>query len=147
LEHPPINEEKIESELKGNTLRVYWMLLRSSSGIVGVREVQRSLGFSSPALAAYHLEKLKELGLVRKDDSEYRLVREVRVGVLKQFTKIGAFMLPRYILYAAMFTTLLVYYVSQFGHVGFYSVFALIFGVLATAIFWYETIRAWHQKP
>jgi len=147
LEHPSINEEKIESELKGNTLRVYWVLLKSSSGIVGVREVQRSLGFSSPALAAYHLEKLKELGLVRKDNSEYRLVREVRVGVLKQFTKIGAFMLPRYIFYAAMFTTLLLYYISQFGPVGFYSVFALIFGVLATAIFWYETIRAWKQKP
>jgi len=147
LEHPSINEEKIESELKGNTLRVYWVLLRSSSGIVGVREVQRSLGFSSPALAAYHLEKLKELGLVRKDNSEYRLAREVRVGVLKQFTKIGAFMLPRYIFYAAMFTTLLLYYISQFGPVGFYSVFALIFGVLATAIFWYETIRAWKQKP
>jgi len=147
LEHPSINEEKIESELKGNTLRVYWVLLKSSSGIVGVREVQRSLGFSSPALAAYHLEKLKELGLVRKDNSEYRLVREVRVGVLKQFTKIGAFMLPRYIFYAAMFTTLLIYYILQFGQVGFYSVFALIFGVLATAIFWYETIRAWRQKP
>ena len=147
MEHPSINEEKIESELKGNTLRVYWVLLRSSSGIVGVREVQRSLGFSSPALAAYHLEKLKELGLVRKDNSEYRLAREVRVGVLKQFTKIGAFMLPRYIFYAAMFTTLLLYYISQFGPVGFYSVFALIFGALATAIFWYETIRAWRQKP
>jgi len=147
LEHPSINEEKIESELKGNTLRVYWVLLKSSSGIVGVREVQRSLGFSSPALAAYHLEKLKELGLVRKDNSEYRLAREVRVGVLKQFTKIGAFMLPRYIFYAAMFTTLLIYYILQFGQVGFYSVFALIFGVLATAIFWYETIRAWRQKP
>jgi len=88
LEPSSIDEEKIESELKGNTLRVYWMLLRSSNGLVGVREVQRSLGFSSPALAAYHLEKLKELGLVRKDDGEYRLVREVKVGVLKQFTKI-----------------------------------------------------------
>jgi predicted DNA-binding transcriptional regulator len=147
LEPSRIDEEKIESELKGNTLRVYWMLLRSSNGLVGVREVQRSLGFSSPALAAYHLEKLKELGLVRKDNGEYRLVREVKVGVLKQFTKIGAFMLPRYILYAAMFTTLLIYYISQFGRLSFYSVFALIFGVLATAIFWYETIRAWRQRP
>ena len=53
-------EEKIESELKGNTLRVYWMLLQSQSAGVGVREVQRQLGFSSPALASYHLNKLAE---------------------------------------------------------------------------------------
>ena len=62
-----LNDEKVASELKGNTLRVYWQLLRSSRGAVGVREVQRSLGFSSPALAAYHLNKLEELGLVRKN--------------------------------------------------------------------------------
>jgi hypothetical protein len=30
-------EEKIESKLKGNTLRVYWMLLQSQSATKGVR--------------------------------------------------------------------------------------------------------------
>ena len=142
-----LNDEKVASELKGNTLRVYWQLLRSSRGAVGVREVQRSLGFSSPALAAYHLNKLEELGLVRKRHGDYRLIREVKVGVLKQFMKIGTFMLPRYVLYATMFTTLLVFYVSQLRDFNFYSVFALIFGVLGTGILWYETLRVWRQKP
>jgi len=142
-----LDDEEIASKLKGNTLRVYWALLRSKNGIIGVREVQRSLKFSSPALASYHLNKLEELGLVRKEDGDYHLIREVKVGVLKQFTKIGSFMLPRYTFYATMLTTLLVYYLSQFREVNFYSIFALIFGSLATAIMWYETIRTWLEKP
>jgi hypothetical protein len=144
---PQVDEDKIASELKGNTFRVYWHLLRSSSGVVGVRETQRSLGFSSPALAVYHLEKLAELGLVEKVRGEYHLVRVVNVGALRQFVKLGAFVLPRYILYATMFTTLLLFYVSQLRQVNFHSVFALIFGILGTAVLWYETIRAWRQKP
>lgn len=142
-----MNEEKVESELKGNTLRVYWTLLRSENGVVGVREVQRTLSFSSPNLALYHLRKLENLGLVREERGEYRLIREVRVGVLKQFTRMGTLMVPRYTLYATMFTTLLIYFVLQLQEVNFYSVFALIFGVLATTIMWYETIRIWRQKP
>jgi len=55
--------------------------------------------------------------------------------------------LPRYMLYAAMLTTLLLFYLTQFREVNFYSVFALILGLLATGIFWYETLRVWRQKP
>ena len=102
-----MSEEKIESVLKGNTLRVYWFLLRSPNGVVGARETQRALKFSSPALAVYHLDKLDELGLAEKTNGEYRLVKAVNVGVLKQFVRFGAFMLPRHFLYATMFTTLL----------------------------------------
>jgi hypothetical protein len=142
-----MSEEKIESALKGNTLRVYWFLLRSPNGVVGARETQRALKFSSPALAVYHLEKLDELGLAEKTNGEYRLVKAVNVGVLKQFVRFGAFMLPRHFLYATMFTTLLIFYLTQFKNVGFYSTFALVLGILATAVMWYETFRAWRQKP
>jgi DNA-binding transcriptional ArsR family regulator len=142
-----MENDKIESELKGNTLRVYWMLLKSQTGTTGVREVQRSLGFSSPALASYHLTKLEELGLVEKTNGEYHLKKEVRVGALKQFTKLGSFMLPRYSFYAALLTTLLVFYLTQIREVNFYSLFGLLFGLLSTGILWYETIRVWRQKP
>jgi hypothetical protein len=142
-----MSEEKIESVLKGNTLRVYWFLLQSSNGVVGARETQRALKFSSPALAVYHLDKLTELGLAEKTYGEYRLVKAVNVGVLKQFVRFGAFMLPRYLLYATMFTTLLIFYLTQFKQVNFYSTFALVLGLLATGIMWYETLKAWRQKP
>jgi DNA-binding transcriptional ArsR family regulator len=142
-----MEDDKIESELKGNTLRVYWTILKSHEGTIGVRELQRTLKFSSPALAAYHLTKLEELGLVEKTDGEYRLKKEIRIGTLKQFTKFGSFMMPRYSFYAALLTTLLVFYLTQFREINFYSVFGLILGALSTAILWYETLRVWRQKP
>ncbi len=146
-EDAAVDEEKIATELKGNTLRVYWQLLKSPNGVAKVRETQKMLDFSSPALAVYHLDKLVELGLVQKIRGEYRLVRVVNVGVLRQFVRFGTFILPRYTLYATLFTTLLLFYASQFRQVNFYSVFALIFGILGTGILWYETVRAWRQKP
>ena len=142
-----IDEEIISTQLKGNTLRVYWALLNSKDGFMGVRQLQRKLGFSSPALASYHLNKLEELGLVVKERGDYRLVREVKVGVLKQFIKIGTFLLPRYVLYATMFTILLIFFLSRLEELNFYSTFALMLGILSTAILWYETIRIWMQKP
>ena len=142
-----MEDDKIESELKGNTLRVYWALLKSQTGTIGVRELQRTLKFSSPALASYHLTKLEELGLVEKTNGEYHLRREIRVGALKQFAKFGSFMMPRYSFYAALLTTLLAFYLTQFREINFYSVFGLVLGVLSTGILWYETLRVWRQKP
>ena len=141
------DDEKIASELKGNTLRAYWALMNAKDGVLGVRELQRRLGFSSPALASYHLNKLVDMKLVAKERGDYRLVREVKVGVLKQFIKLGTFLLPRYVLYATMFTTLLIYLLVNLREFTFYSVFALVLGLLGTVIFWYETVRVWRQKP
>lgn len=142
-----LDDEKIGSEMKGNTLRVYWALLNSKDGVMGVRQLQRQLGFSSPTLAAYHLNKLENLELVVKERGDYRLVREVKVGVLKQFIKLGTFLLPRYIFYATFFTMLLIFLLTQLKEISFYSVFALTLGILSTVILWYETIRVWMQKP
>lgn len=142
-----MKQDNITSKLKGNTLRVYWYLLQVSHTTVGPREIQRRLGFSSPALAMYHLEKLMEMGLIQRVRGEYQLTKVVNVGILKQFVKLGTIMLPRYSLYATMFTTLLVFYLTQFKDINFYSVFALIFGILATGILWYETLKALPQKP
>ena len=64
------DEEIIESELKGKTLLVYMYILKSSDPTVGVREVQRALGFSSPSVSSYHLNKLHELGLVDSERGE-----------------------------------------------------------------------------
>jgi predicted transcriptional regulator len=94
-------KENVESRLKGNTLRVYVYVLKK--GRVGVREVQRSLGFSNPSLAQYHLNKLKELGLVREDGGEYEVVSEVRVEVLRDFLRFGTLLVPRFVMYAVIF--------------------------------------------
>ena len=139
--------EKVASELKGNTLRVYWYVMNANKQTVGVREVQRALNFSSPTLALYHLDKLKDLGLVSKDSGEYRLIKEVKVDVLKQFLRLGRVFVPRFALYAALFTVLFVYYVLIIPDLNLFTFFGIIFGGLGSAIFWFETWKAWKQQP
>lgn len=140
-------KESMAAELKGNTLRVYWYLVQCQGNCAGPRQIQRELGFKSPALAVYHLDKLLDLGLVRKDMGEYQITEIIDVGVLKQFMKVGNFMIPRYITYATMISVLFVFFLTQFRDLNFYSLFALIFGSLSTGIFWYETVRVWQSKP
>ena len=142
-----MDDKRVASVLKGNTLRAYWCLLESSKDSMGPREVQRKLVFSSPALAVYHLDKLIELGLAEKVSGEYHLTRIIEVGILKQFVKFKGFIVPRNVLYATMLTTLFVFYLSQFREVNFYSIFGLIFGLLGSSILWFETIRVWRSKP
>ena len=139
--------EKIASELKGNTLRVYWYVMNANKQTVGVREVQRALEFSSPTLALYHLDKLKDLGLVSKDSGEYRLIKEVKVDVLKQFLKLGRVFVPRFALYATLFSALFVYYVLILPDLSLFTLFGLVFGGLGSGIFWFETWKAWKQQP
>ncbi len=142
------DEEIIESELKGKTLLVYMHILKSKKSSVGVREIQRTLGFSSPSVSSYHLNKLKDLGLVESIRGEYILVREVRVGVLKQFVSVGGVMLPRYLFYAVLVTTMLATFLLQnpFRATEQY-ITTVIFGLVPLVILWYETFRLWRDKP
>jgi hypothetical protein len=139
----------LESELKGKTLLVYWYLLQQPTHTVGVREVQRSLDFSSPSIAVHHLQKLENLGLIeKKGTGEYVLEEEVKVGILRFFTRMGSFLVPRYLFYSVLFTTMLATYliVSFIARVP-PSFYALTFGVIALIIFWIETIRLWRARP
>jgi hypothetical protein len=142
-----MSDQKVANELKGNTLRVYWNLLNSSVEFIGPRQVQRELGFSSPSLAVYHLDKLLDLGLVEKKSGEYKIKEIVDVGVLKQFMKWKGVIIPRHVTYATLISTLFIFFLTQLRSINFYSLFALIFGSLSTAIFWYESIRVWQSRP
>ena len=135
--------------LQGNTLRVYWAMLQDSKGSAGPRDIQRKLGFSSPNLAVYHLDKLVELGLAEKTLGEYILLDKDRVNVrvFKNFMKIGNYILPRQILYASMWSTLFVFLIVTFKDFNYYSLFALILGLLGLIIFWLEAFRSWTLRP
>jgi predicted DNA-binding transcriptional regulator len=139
----------LESELKGKTLLVYWYLLERSTRSVGVREVQRALKFSSPSIAVHHLQKLQDLGLVEKRGTgEYVLVEEVKVGILRLFTRMGRFMVPRYLFYSVLFTSMLATYLilASIGQTT-PSFYVVTFGLLASLIFWVETVRLWRARP
>lgn len=109
--------------------------------------MQRALSFSSPTLALYHLDKLKDLGLVSKDSGEYKLIKEVKVDILKQFMKVGGHFFPRFFLYAVLFTALTAYYVLNLTTVDFFAFFGLLFGGLGSTIFWFEAVKTWRQRP
>ena len=136
-----------ESAIHGTTLRVYWHLFKTSEP-VGVRETQRALSMSSPSTALYHLEKLRELGVVEKDEiGRYHLKEQVPVGTLKMFMKIGHVILPRYLFYAVFLTTaLFVYAVVSALQTGMVEPAVLAFGITGAGVSWYESARLWKER-
>ena len=134
-----------DSELRGRTLRAYLFILKNPKP-VGVRELQRSLGLSSPSVAYHHLDKLTRLGLIEKSQyGEYMIVKNVNVNVLQAFTQVGRLLIPRFIFYGVFFTTLLLGYVLIFQqNVNF---FAIAFGIFALIFAWYEAYRTWKRRP
>jgi hypothetical protein len=142
------DEEIIESELKGKTLLVYMHMLKQPNEPMGVREIQRELGFSSPSVSSYHLNKLQELGLVENEYGDYKLIKDVKVGVLKQFITLGGIMLPRYLFYAVLMTTMLLTFLVQTPYVpSSQYITTLMMGLVPTLILWYETIKIWRERP
>ena len=91
--------EKIDYALRGKTLTVYLYLLKHGKAI-GVREIQKELGFSSPSVAFHHLDKLVDLSLVEKDQYDrYVLTKKVDTGILHSFVSVAGLTLPRLGLY------------------------------------------------
>lgn len=143
------DQAALESELKGKTLLVYWYLLQEPTHMVGIREVQRALNFSSPSIAVHHLEKLQDMGLVsKKGTGEYVLEEEVKVGILRLFAHMGRFIVPRYLFYSLLFTTMLATYLAVciIAQI-FPSYYALVFGSIGSIVFWFETVKLWRAKP
>jgi len=126
-------------DLRGKTLQVYLLLLKKGKPL-GVREVQRELRFSSPSIAHHHLEKLKDMKIVVKDEfGRYSVSEKVDVGVLKMFIIVGGRFLPRFLFYAVFFTSLTLLYVLN--HYPNLDIYALTFSLASTTISWYETVK------
>lgn len=141
------DQEKAASELKGTTLRVYWYALKR--GTIGVREVQRALKLSSPSVALHHLDKLVRLGLLgRTGDGSYEVTQKVEVDIIKHFVRLGGVMIPRFLFYAAFFTTLLVaYLIVRKVTLDFDNFMVLALGASSSIMTWYETLKAWSRRP
>ena len=143
------NENELEYALRGKAWKVYWLLLKNGEP-VSVREVQRALHFSSPSIANPHLEQLRELGLVQKQEigGHYVLVSQVKIGVLKHYVKLGKLLFPRFFFYA-LFTTVfylayVMFLVTAFNRD---NLFIIMFGAIVCGIFWYEAYRVWGMRP
>ena len=118
---------------------------------MGIREVQRKLEFSSPALATYHLEKLENLHLIHKTPKGYVLEKKVKIGALAQVVKFGSLLLPRFVFYVALFATLFVLYLASalFGgsfELNLSNISAVLLGLLAILVMVYECFRIQKEK-
>ena len=134
----------IEETLKGKTLQVYLYMLKKRDP-VGVREIQRDLGFSSPSVASYHIEKLIGLAIIGQDEyGRYFVIQKIQVGILHAFVNIGGLNIPRLSFFAAFFTTLLIAYVVL--DLSNLNVHAVGFAIAGAAAFWFETIKIWKGR-
>ncbi len=140
--------QDVKSKLKGTTLRVYWHLLRIGKPTT-IRRLQRSLGFSSPSIASYHLEKLMDMDLVKKNvRGDYELKKTISLEVMNSFVRISHLMIPRYVFYTTFFFSLLIVFIIGYASsLSLQGVFALVFGVSGLIITGYETWRQWRLKP
>jgi hypothetical protein len=93
------DDRNSEEVLRGKTLLVYRFIIAQSEP-VGVREIQRKLKFSSPSLAHYHIEKLKDEGLVKEEAGGYRADKVI----LKNLVRFRNTLIPRFFFYFLVFT-------------------------------------------
>lgn len=133
-------EAESKEVLKGTTLEVYRFLLKSSKP-VGVRELQRALNMSSSSVATYHLSKLEDAGLLKKQDGGYT----VNKFLLENSIKISRFLIPRYFFYSIFAVAVLILELTALKPAVLYREY--VFSVVATAVFVfffaYETVKTW----
>ena len=142
-------EREITTDLTGATALVYWYLLKKGSNPAGVREVMRALKFSSPSSATYHLEKLMNLGLIDKNNiGTYYIVKRVEISLFKAFIIVRGHAIPKQLFYALATSLYILVFLFFFSHImNLAAIIALLPGVVGCAIFWYETVMLWRQKP
>jgi len=142
------DRKKEHGELSGNTLLVYWYILKKGHNC-GVREIQRTLGFSSSSTAHYHLEKLMSKGILTKDQyGNYRINEKVKVGRISPFIFLRGFVFPTQLIYAILTTFMCIVFLAYFWRsLTTTVILALLPGIVASVIFWYDTVKVWLSLP
>jgi hypothetical protein len=126
----------------GKTLDVYLCILTTEEGI-GVRDIWRSLDFSSPSLAQYHVNKLLDLELIETDlDGKYRINDQESIEALRSFLLLRGMLIPRLTIYSALILGLLVSYVIYWPWRGdFRDLVTLFIGLFSAGAFLFEAVK------
>lgn len=103
VEKANLNVDLLNTKIKGKTLEIYYYMKQVNSE-VGIREITRTFGYSSPALAAYHLNRLVEFDLVTKtDDSRFKLSNtDYKIGKLSNYIQVGNFWFSQSLVFVSM---------------------------------------------
>jgi hypothetical protein len=143
-----MDSEMLSRHLRGNTMLVYWYMLRTSAPHSS-REIQRGTGISSPSLALHHLNRLVDMGLVTTDsEGRYVVARRIRPGLLGLFVGSGRLFIPRFAFYSVFTTTLLISSIALFWSILDPASGLLIVSLSIISCFlWWETVRLWRDQP
>jgi hypothetical protein len=98
-----LKEDSSDDILEGTTRKVFRFVYRQHEP-VGVHDVQRGLGLSSPSVAHYHIAKLLKAGLLKEQGDGYVVERTV----FENMVRIRRTILPLQTGYAAFFLTALI---------------------------------------
>jgi DNA-binding transcriptional ArsR family regulator len=128
--------------LRGTTLEVYRFLLKSDKP-VGTRELQRALNLSSSSVAVYHLSKLEDAGLLKRELGGFIVSK----FLLENSIKINRFLVPRYFFYAIFAIAILIIDLTIMKPTVLYReyVFSLVATMILAFFFCYETVKTWRH--
>lgn len=134
--------DNAKTVLRGTTLEVYRYLLKSGKP-TGTREIQRILNLSSPSLAAYHLSKLEDAGLLKKENGNYVIDKVI----LEDTVKVNRYFIPRYLFYAIFAIVALVIELTVLWPPTITSEYFFSTTVTATCAvaFSFETVKKWSK--
>jgi len=126
----------------GKTLDVYLCIL-TAEGAIGVRDIWRALGFSSPSLAQYHVNKLLDLKLIETDfEGKYKINDQESIEALRSFLLLRGMLIPRLTIYSAMILGLMVSYVMYWPWRGdFRDLVTLFIGLFSAGAFLFEAVK------
>jgi len=99
-------------KIHGTTWDVY-LYIATSKEPQGVRSIWRGLKLSSPSLAQYHINKLRDLELIKiTPEGKYQLNEDEKVGALNNFIRLRGRLIPNLLIYGALLFGILVSYLS-----------------------------------
>jgi len=129
--------------LRGLTLKVYKFILKNSNPS-GIREIQRALHLSSPTLALYHVNKLEEAGLIKKQSDGYIVDRVV----LENFIRLKRTLIPRHFFYMVFFTAALIFLTTFLRPYTLTREYLFSIATIAVAeiVAIYETVKAFSKN-
>jgi len=139
-----LTEKKPSPEIRGNSLRIYLHLL--GNGPSELREIQRSLGISSPSLVSYHVEKLIGGCYVSQNERGQYFALKDRAGeVLQGFTKVGAVLIPQLLFLTVLFTPIVGYFAWMSTSNPSFVPFLSVAAVALVGVLWYEVFKVWRR--
>jgi DNA-binding Lrp family transcriptional regulator len=137
-----MDQDDIEAFLKGTTWKVYKYVLEN--GPTTIREIQKSLELSTPSLVLYHLNKLEQEGIIKKDEQGYT----ANIILLRNRVKVRKLLIPRYFFYSLFMLVAIIVQSSVFRPriISRDYVFSLAVMFTITAFCLYETVRTFVNK-